>query len=452
MQTILKNLNNELLHLAYLANGFNVKSQYRWLVTTLSWTPSMRKEWRLNMLNQIIDYAWKHVAFYRIFWSDHGIKRRPLKSIEELQVYPILRKDVFIKNHVRIMSDNLINIKHIKKCSGGTTGKPINYLVDKEQWSLMQAFHWWGWSLAGYKIGDKVGILAGGSLIQEATTLQTRARLFLERRLFLHAVNIDEVVARDYHHRLEKYGAKFLYGYPSYLYMFAMYLKNEHLRLPSIKAVITTSEILLPKYRRTIEEVFKCSVYDDYGCNDGGVQSYECTKHQGLHYNDLQSILDVNGEENDNFGKLVITNLWNKSMPFVRYENGDIVELSKSLCDCMSPFPIIKKVEGRTYDLIHFGNGQNLSGSTLVHIMGHVEANEKTNSSILEYQAVQTKKNVLELRIRTETILKSEAIKYINVVFYRYFKPEIELIIKVVGELEKTNSGKLKFIWTQIEK
>ena len=72
-------------------------------------------------------------------------------------------------------------------------------------------------------------------------------------------------------------------------YLFSKCLKDQGLHLPRLKAVVTTAEMLQPHYRERIQEWLKCPVYDTlFGSNDGGIESYECKLHQGLHYNDLQ--------------------------------------------------------------------------------------------------------------------------------------------------------------------
>lgn len=429
--------------LCYKALRLDIFSDHRWLMSTSSWSPEERRNWRLHKLNYILEFAWTHVSFYRDYWGDHGITFVPLKEIEELDQYPILTKDVFKKNAPRIRPDNLDAIRHIPKATGGTTGRPVKYLRDLEQWTFSEAFHLWGWSQLGYVFGDPIGVIAGGSLVPERVTISGRVRNFLHRRLFLYGLAMDEAIAHQFYHRLKKHRVKFLYGYPSVIYLFARHLNKIALTLPDLKAVVTTAEMLLPQYRHGIEECFGVPVYDNLGGNDGGYESYECAQHKGLHYNDLQSILQVTSTGEDNKGNLLITNLWNKSTPFIRYEIGDIVKLSNERCPCGCPFPMISSIDGRTADILTFGDGKSISGPALTLIFGEME--------IDGWQVVKRGPYRLEVRICCLSQIKQEYINHILRVLRHYLSDDIEIVIKRVDELEITRGGKRKPIWSDEE-
>lgn len=131
----------------------------------------------------------------------------------------------------------------------------------------------------------------------------------LERKLMLSGVHMDRSLAIDYHLSLNKFGARFLYGYPSVIFLFTSFLADEGLILLHLKGVITTGEMLKSQYRKKIENTFGCPVLDNYRSNDGGLMSYECLLQQALHYNDLQSIIEVYQKNNEGLGRLIITNL-----------------------------------------------------------------------------------------------------------------------------------------------
>ncbi|MDH5811889.1 MAG: hypothetical protein QE160_06460 [Candidatus Verstraetearchaeota archaeon] len=254
---------------------------------------------------------------------------------------------------------------------------------------------------------------------------------------------MDRVLAKKYHRMLLKYGAKFLYGYPSVLFLLGKFLAEEGLTLPTLKAVVTTGEMLLPHYRRSIEKTLGCPVFDNLGCNDGGFESYECKEHKGFHYNDLQAILEVEDCLSVGESRLLITNLWNKSTPFIRYENGDLVTLSKVPCACGSPFPKISSIRGRTADILTFQNGRSLSGPALTLIFGEME--------IDAWQIVQTGPNRIEVRILCREGLNPKYVAHIRRILSYHLSDDIEVDIKRVEKLELTKAGKWKPIWKEVE-
>jgi phenylacetate-CoA ligase len=387
----------------------------------------------------VLEFAWKNVPFYREFWSGHGCQWRPLRHLDELEAYPILRKELFRQNWEKVRPADLRLIPHIPKHTGGSTGRPVHYLLDKQQWALMQAFQFWGWSLTGYSFGDPIGVLTVGSLMPDRITLSERTRRVIERRLFLFGVHMDRNLARDYHRRLEQYGAQYLYGYPSILYVFSKHLKQEGLRLPKIRAVVTTAEMLLPYYRQGIEEGLGCPVFDDYGCNDGGFESFECARHKGMHYNDFQSILQVEGNPGGT-GTLLVTNLWNRSTPFIRYENGDRVKLAAAGCPCGARFPLIESVEGRTADLLQFANGQTFVCPP--HLFGDMQ--------IDGWQVVQTTPSKVEVRLAKSGAMDRDYLARVEQVMRHHLDSAIEIEVKHVQQLSLTQAGKLKPVWSEV--
>ena len=441
MSNLRKALSVGLAHLAYTVHSVDVFAQLKWLKETEKWTLEQRGQWQLARLNEILAFTWKNVPFYREFWSSHGCQWRPLGHTEELAAYPILRKDVFRENWKKVRPTDISGIPHIAKHTGGSTGRPVHYLLDRQQWALMQAYQIWGWSLAGYTFGDPVGVLTGGSLMPAQISLFERTRMFVERRLFLFGVNMDRKLAREYHHRLEEFGAEFLYGYPSIIYVFSKFLKEEGLTLPRIRAVITTAEMLQPYYRTGIESALPCRVFDDYGCNDGGFESFECSRHCGMHYNEFQSILSVEREGNTRSqGPLLVTNLWNRSTPFIRYENGDRVILAASRCPCGSMFPLIESVEGRTADLLQFANGQTFVCPP--HLFGNME--------IDGWQVVQTSPSKVEVRLaKAGGVDPNYQIRVVEIMRH-HLDRAIEIEVKHVQQLSVTQGGKLKPVWSEV--
>jgi phenylacetate-CoA ligase len=426
----------------YRTRGLDVAARRRWLDEVATWTPLQRDAWRLRKLGEILEHAWRQVPFYREYWGDHGVEFFRPAALEELARYPVLTKAVFRANAARIVPGNLAAIPHLAKHTGGTTGEPVHYRLDLAQWSLMQAFHEWGWAQAGHVRGEPAAVMAGGSLIAADTTLALRLRRFAERRLFLFGVHMDDSLARSHHARLQAYAPTVLYGYPSVLYLFTRLLRDRGLTLPSVRAVITTAEMLHPHYRAGIESALHCRVFDNLGCNDGGFESFECAEHAGFHFNDTQAVLEVDSPAPDGTGRLLVTNLWNRSTPFIRYENGDLARLDSAPCACGSAYPRIAAIEGRTADILSFANGRSLSGPALTLIFAPL--------AIEGWQVVQTAPDGLEVRLRQAPPLEARATQRITAILSHHLGPEVNVAIRRVDALEVTAAGKRKPVWSEV--
>jgi phenylacetate-coenzyme A ligase PaaK-like adenylate-forming protein len=161
--------------------------------------------------------------------------------------------------------------------------------------------------------------------------------------------------------RLNDFQPELLGAYPSVMRALA----NEQLagRLHiSPRYLYTGAEVLTPETRRRIEEAWgKNKLFDIYGATESGSLAAECVHHTGLHLFEDQVIVEVVDRDNRPappgvFGdKLLITVLFNRTQPLIRYELSDSVQLAeKQDCPCGRPFTLITGIQGRMEDILHF--------------------------------------------------------------------------------------------------
>jgi len=122
------------------------------------------------------------------------------------------------------------------------------------------------------------------------------------------------------------------------------------------KAILTTADMLYDYKRKTIEHIFDCDVFDNYSGRDTTLQAAECSEHFGYHLSIENAVVEFVKENEDVYpgetGKIIITDLCNYAMPFIRYEIGDLGVPSDENCPCGRKLPIMKSVKGRILDTI----------------------------------------------------------------------------------------------------
>jgi phenylacetate-CoA ligase len=128
--------------------------------------------------------------------------------------------------------------------------------------------------------------------------------------------------------------------------------------------VLTTGEVLHPFQRAAIEAQFRCQVYDAYG-GDGMDVAFQCGHSSGYHINAeavLVEVLDEAGHpvSAGQEGQIVLTNLNNLAMPFVRYAIGDLGSLRAEPCPCGRGLPLLDHVAGRSSDQLVLSSGRAL--------------------------------------------------------------------------------------------
>ncbi|MFD0777692.1 hypothetical protein ACFQZF_03305 [Flavobacterium myungsuense] len=101
-------------------------------------------------------------------------------------------------------------------------------------------------------------------------------------------------------------------------------------------------------------------------------------------------------------GRIVITNLYNKAHPFIRYEVGDygILDEKSTLKK-----PILKKLTGRTNDIAILPSGKTCPGMTFYSITKKLFGDD---GNVKEFVIIQTKTDTFEIQYTSEMPLKKQ--------------------------------------------
>src|SRR5690606_25431630 len=140
------------------------------------------------------------------------------------------------------------------------------------------------------------------------------------------------------------------------------------------RSVIVGAEKLYPFQRKLIEEAFAAPVFETYGSREFMLIAAECDRHEGLHLTSehlLVEILDEDGRPTPagEAGNVVITDLYNFGMPFIRYANGDRAIAGWSKCSCGRGLPLLRQVTGRRLDVLHSPDGRRIPGEFFPHCL-----------------------------------------------------------------------------------
>ena len=173
--------------------------------------------------------------------------------------------------------------------------------------------------------------------------------------------NIPEKDLAYYIDAIREYQPHLLEGLPLYLYTFSKYLIKRCITLPAVGVMKPFGGSMTAVMKETMRKAFGCDVYDTYGCSEMGFIACDCEKHEGLHlFMDLYHIevcrkgkLAAPGE----LGKLYITDLENRAMPWIRYDIGDVGRYFVDDHGCGRK-SIRLQVEGRVEDTISNSKGE----------------------------------------------------------------------------------------------
>ena len=213
----------------------------------------------------------------------------------------------------------------------------------------------------------------------------------------LNSFRMRETSLADYANAIDRYRPEIVVAYVDPLVRLAEWMLANGHRPHRPCAILTGAEALSAAQREVLERVFHAPVYNTYGCREFMLIASECERRDGLHVNADQLLLETVAADADGDTDVVITDLHNYGMPFMRYRNGDLATADTRRCECGRGLPMLKRVEGRTLDALHSRDGHRLPGEFFPHLMKEFEG-------VVRFQVVQHSLDSLTCRSCAEPV------------------------------------------------
>lgn len=380
-------------------SGKNVEEYYQLYISTQWYDKKRMEEYQFNKLRNLIKHVHENVPFYKKYMADKDITPDNFTSIKSLELFPIITKEIIQDNYKAFIPENLEKIKGVKTGqTGGTTGNILYNRNDaatrSSTWAAFKRFEDW------MKItrNDKTLSLMGGHVIghQIKHRIKNSVKGILKNKISFSPYDTSEENINNIIEVLKSKNISFIRSYSQFLFSLSHRLKNAGLSF-NIKAISTTAEPLTEEHRNLFKEVFNAEIFDQYGFGEIGGVAFECDHHKGLHITEERAIVEVN----DN-NELIVTDLDNYAMPFLRYWNADQAIIDEELCSCGRKSALIKKIMGRTCDYIIGLNGEFLHWAYFWHLLFDSEIAKTKN--LRKFQVRQKSRDELIIRLVSDPI------------------------------------------------
>jgi phenylacetate-CoA ligase len=230
----------------------------------------------------------------------------------------------------------------------------------------------------------------------------------------------------------------------------ARFLEREGISDITPKGILSAGMILHPWERKKIEEVFRTRIQDRYGCEELGLIATECKEQQGLHINTDCHYVEFLGKDGSavapgEAGQIVITDLTNRAMPFIRYRLEDVCIPTDERCPCGRTQPMIKRIEGRVADFLVTPEGKLVSGISLTdHFAGYIPG-------IDQIQIIQELTDLLIFRIVRERTYGPESENAIQRLVGEYFGPAMRYQLEFLDAIPREARGKFRFTICKVQ-
>ena len=410
------------------------------------------KKIQISKLKQLIYHSYNNVPYYHRLFKENNIHPNDINTFKDLKKIPLLNKDKIQLNFNDMVSKIHNRNNLVTNYTGGSTGNPMVFFQCNNYLNYAEAGRVFAWYIIpGFDYGARTALLWGADRdIRISQPFSYRLNKYLKGMVTMNSHKLNDKKFDIFLKNINQFKPYILRGYPSVLYQFANFIGGNQKTVTDLSCVITSAEVLYSHQRKKLEEIFNCHILDSYGCREVSQIAMECKKHNGLHIimeNQIVEILDSNEDvSNNEVGDIIVTNLNNYGMPFIRYKVGDRARRSSiDKCECKRTLSLINSIVGREQGYITTPENNYINeaffGLRLSKIIG-----------IKEYQIIQNKIDEIIILIVGNEKQIEDKINEILENIIEELGENIHIKIKYVDHIEKTKTGKYRMLISNIKK
>ena len=386
-----------------------------------------QKKFIFDKLSIIVEHSYQNIKFYKDYYDKNNFHPSQLKSFEDIKKIPIINKSIL--NEYCIEDRSYKSPGRYLVNTGGSSGTPFGFYIEPtsmgHEWAHMHTI----WEKLNYAPSDLKIVFGGRSDVEDLVEYD------VVRNHFAIDIYSDYgKVCTKLKSIIKKYPIKYLHGYPSSIYDFAVYCESNDREITEILSknlvgAFLGSEYPHKHYREKIESVFGIKTISWYGHTERAVLAYE--KYNQFEYYPFLTygyaeILKKPNNEN----ALISTSYYNFASPLIRYNTEDLVEEPKFKNDILESFKILK---GRNGEFVKDLDNKNINLTGLIFGRHH----ELFNFSKF-IQVKQIDIGVIEIYFVSESISEEQASKLFdqnNLNFKISFKKIPEPIRSISGKI-----------------
>lgn len=374
-----------------------------------------------SRLQAITQYAVENTPYYNTY-----------KKYNDFKDYPVLDKSVIKKNYddfISIPYKDCIDSLH-KVTTSGSYGTPFTFYLNSEKRQKMISEVYYFGRKSNFDLGSKHAYIVSKK--------KSKISQLIQNQLMITVDKLDDKWCKEAIKKLKKQKVKVLIGYPSAISRLAFYLSKINLIFP-MDGIITISEVLTDEMRIQIEKSFNCPPASRYSSEEFGVLANQDLSGDFFWLNQSNYLIEILALDSNKevsigeLGRIVVTDLFNHSMPLLRYDTGD---LAKSFEVTNGVVTKIESVEGRRLAIIHDVNGEEVSSFS---INGALRESE----NVIQFQFSQEGKKEYLLKIITDKPIDES---YIADTYQNILGSEAVINFNYVDHIPAQKSGKRPYI------
>jgi phenylacetate-CoA ligase len=452
---------NPITSIPFLKNYFTIPRQLH------KRNPKYIRKLRNKSFRKIVKYAYT-IPIYNKKYKKAGLHPNDIRGIEDISKLPFITKKDFIESFPEGIKPANYDTKNAKVVStSGSTGKPVSFYIDFPTLSTSVCFGmvregvYFGYNWSKMKLVS-LGNFSKGKADQVFDEILTsKSKPFRNSNNYLTLNAFDEMKAII--KKLDEFKPDYIVTYPVTLQELAYFKKKGYGKNIRPKIMVSSGYVLDEYTRSYVEDAFDCPLINGYtsaeGMSDISIECLEKTWHINYDAFHIEAIDEENnivapGEK----GHVVMTRLFGKATPFIRYTGMDdwVTVIPEYKCDCGLCTPILKNgVEGRSSTSVVLPNGQVIPSASFA-IITLILKDLKTYK-VKQFQIIQHKIDKIDILLVIDEDLRDKPpsvdfiIKKIKEAYEKRCGPDVDINVKEVKELKSPKGKPLPLVVSKIK-
>ncbi len=359
---------------------------------------------------------------------------------------PVMTKKEFQKPLKERLSQGFTPKSVYVNKTSGSSGDPFIFAKDKFCHALtwVNIINRFGWF--GIDFNSSLQARFYGIPLDFIGNKKERIKDLLSNRYRFTIFDLSDTILEKVLKKFQNKKFDYINGYTSSIVLFAKFLQKKNVVLtticPTLKCCVVTSEMLFENDKLLLEKQFGVPVVNEYGASELDLIAFQNPNGE-WQINSETLFVEILDEDNTVLpngteGRVVITSLYNKAHPFIRYDIGDVGILDER---STVKKPLLKKLIGRTNDIAVLPSGKKSPGLTFYYVTKSIIEDD---GNVKEFIIKQTKIDTFDIEYVSEMELTEMQIQNIEKAITTYLESGLTFSFSRKEKLERSTSGKLK--------
>ncbi|MBM3860589.1 MAG: phenylacetate--CoA ligase [Verrucomicrobia bacterium] len=319
-----------------------------------------------RLLRHTVEHAWRHVPFYRRYWLDAGFDPKKFGGLADLERIPIVSRATL--DPAARAGELLATGVDREQCTWldttGTGGMPLRIYKQRREERVRRAVGLRIWLEHGFSWRD-----ATVDFQRDAGPSHPLQRFGIAPKEFI----LCDVPAEQRLSRFLAMKPAVVVGTATALRRIARDVQRAGVAVRRPRVVFCAGEYADTFTRRLVKSVFGTEPVGVYGQSEVGYIGWQCEQRGAFHLNADTHLVEVRRDGRaarpGELGRLIVTDLYARTMPFLRYDAGDLAIAGGETCSCGRTLPVVQSMEGRVSGVLVAADGRPVTACAVVEAL-----------------------------------------------------------------------------------